>query len=295
MIAGGPAPRRRRRADRPARSGTARRSFAACLPPGATIPFGPLWFLGVYLVVVRIAPWMIALHRRFRLVGAGGHGLGAIAADVIGFRRASAGAVVQRRVRAAAPAPAGVLLRATGRAGPRRRRSGRMVAAGLGGLVLLTNPPLLEAVRRRPVRLVPRDRRLPEEPARHRRRAGLERLSADRVLPARWDLVDRRGHAARPWLQRWLQRPASLEVHDRRERRDHDAVPLAHDRVPAARCCCCGRWGSAIRPTAPRDGGWSGSCGRWCRRSSWPDWWPCSDGSSGRTRRGSRLEARSVA
>ena len=35
-------------------------------PPGATIPFGPLWFLGVYLIVVAIAPWMIALHRRFR-------------------------------------------------------------------------------------------------------------------------------------------------------------------------------------------------------------------------------------
>ena len=36
-------------------------------PPGATIPFGPLWFLGVYLVVVVIAPVTIRLHRRFGL------------------------------------------------------------------------------------------------------------------------------------------------------------------------------------------------------------------------------------
>ncbi len=36
-------------------------------PPGSTIPFGPLWFLGVYLVVVVIAPVTIWLHRRFGL------------------------------------------------------------------------------------------------------------------------------------------------------------------------------------------------------------------------------------
>jgi peptidoglycan/LPS O-acetylase OafA/YrhL len=36
-------------------------------PPGQTIPFGPLWFLGVYLVVVALAPPMVRLHRRFRL------------------------------------------------------------------------------------------------------------------------------------------------------------------------------------------------------------------------------------
>ena len=35
-------------------------------PPAATLPFGPLWFLGFYLVVVCIAPATIWLHRRFR-------------------------------------------------------------------------------------------------------------------------------------------------------------------------------------------------------------------------------------
>jgi hypothetical protein len=32
---------------------------------GNTIPFGPLWFLGVYLVVVILTPWTVAAHRRW--------------------------------------------------------------------------------------------------------------------------------------------------------------------------------------------------------------------------------------
>jgi fucose 4-O-acetylase-like acetyltransferase len=55
------------------------------LPPGATLPFGPLWFLGVYLVVVAIAPWMIALHRRYRWWVPASMVAGAVAADVAGF------------------------------------------------------------------------------------------------------------------------------------------------------------------------------------------------------------------
>lgn len=37
------------------------------MPPGATIPFGPLWFLPAYLIVILLAPLMIRLHRRFGL------------------------------------------------------------------------------------------------------------------------------------------------------------------------------------------------------------------------------------
>jgi fucose 4-O-acetylase-like acetyltransferase len=37
-------------------------------PPGQTIPFGPLWFLAVYLVVVCISPATIAIHRRLRWI-----------------------------------------------------------------------------------------------------------------------------------------------------------------------------------------------------------------------------------
>jgi hypothetical protein len=54
-------------------------------PPGATIPFGPLWFLGVYMIVVAIAPAMIGLHRRFGLWVPAAMVAGAIAVDVIGF------------------------------------------------------------------------------------------------------------------------------------------------------------------------------------------------------------------
>ncbi|MGE5461672.1 MAG: acyltransferase family protein, partial [Solirubrobacterales bacterium] len=36
-------------------------------PPAATLPFGPLWFLAFYLVVVAIAPATVWLHRRFGL------------------------------------------------------------------------------------------------------------------------------------------------------------------------------------------------------------------------------------
>ena len=32
---------------------------------GNTIPFGPLWFLGVYLVIVMLSPWTAAAHRRW--------------------------------------------------------------------------------------------------------------------------------------------------------------------------------------------------------------------------------------
>lgn len=54
-------------------------------PPGQTIPFGPLWFLAVYLVVVVICPVTIALHRRFRWWVPGLMVAGAVLADGIGF------------------------------------------------------------------------------------------------------------------------------------------------------------------------------------------------------------------
>ncbi len=52
-------------------------------PPGATIPFGPLWFLGVYLVVVTISPLTIWLHRRYRLWVPAAMFAGAVAADAL--------------------------------------------------------------------------------------------------------------------------------------------------------------------------------------------------------------------
>lgn len=54
-------------------------------PPAATLPFGPLWFLGVYLVVVAVSPLTIRLHRRFRWWVPGFLVAGTIVVDVIGF------------------------------------------------------------------------------------------------------------------------------------------------------------------------------------------------------------------
>jgi hypothetical protein len=206
------------------------RSF---LPPGATLPFGPLWFLAVYLVVVCIAPWMVDLHRRFRWWVPAVMVAGACVADVIGF---AVGISPVRWANVAfvllLPHQLGFFYADGTFARLPKRFFWVMVAVGLGGLLALTNPPILEAVRRRPVRLVPRDRRLPEEPARHRRRAGLERVSANRLLPARCDLVDRRSHAAPTVARAMAPADRSLEGHDRSEQRDHDVVPVAHDRVP---------------------------------------------------------------
>ena len=54
-------------------------------PPGATIPFGPLWFLAVYLVVVLASPVTIWLHERFGAAVPVAFVTGAIAVDVVRF------------------------------------------------------------------------------------------------------------------------------------------------------------------------------------------------------------------
>jgi hypothetical protein len=115
------------------------RSF---LPPGATLPFGPLWFLAVYLVVVCIAPWMVDLHRRFRWWVPAVMVVGACVADVIGF------AVGISPVRWANVAFVLLLPHQLGffyADGTFTRLPTRffwaMVAVGVGGLVALTNPP----------------------------------------------------------------------------------------------------------------------------------------------------------
>jgi hypothetical protein len=54
-------------------------------PPGATVPFGPLWFLAVYVIVVAIAPATVALDRRFGGWVPVAMGVGAVIVDAIGF------------------------------------------------------------------------------------------------------------------------------------------------------------------------------------------------------------------
>ncbi len=119
------------------------RLLRGMLPPGATIPFGPLWFLGVYLVVVAIAPWTIALHRRFGLWVPAAMVLGAVVCDVIGF------VVGISWVRWFNVAFVLLLPHQLGHfyADGRLQRQPKavdwgMVVAGLGGLLLLTTPTL---------------------------------------------------------------------------------------------------------------------------------------------------------
>jgi peptidoglycan/LPS O-acetylase OafA/YrhL len=54
-------------------------------PPGATIPFGPLWFLAVYAGVLVLSPVMIRLHERFGMAVVVVMVAGAAVADAIGF------------------------------------------------------------------------------------------------------------------------------------------------------------------------------------------------------------------
>ena len=110
-------------------------------PPGATIPFGPLWFLGFYMLVVAAAPLVIRLHRRFGLAVPVATGAGAIVVDVVGF---GLGHPAVRWLNAIfvllLPHQLGFFY-ADGRMArlPRRVFWG-MVVVGLTGLVVLTTP-----------------------------------------------------------------------------------------------------------------------------------------------------------
>ena len=110
-------------------------------PPGATIPFGPLWFLGVYLVVVMIAPLTIRLHRRFGLWVPLAMGVGAAAVDAVAF---TTGLWGWRWLNVAfvllLPHQLGHAYADGTLAAWPRRRYVAMVIGGLAGLVVLTTP-----------------------------------------------------------------------------------------------------------------------------------------------------------
>ncbi len=114
------------------------------LPPGATVPFGPLWFLGVYLVVILVAPLTIRLHDRFGAWVPVVMTLGAIVVDAFGFiGHHHAVRYVNIVFVLLLPHQLGYFY-ADGRLGGRDRKRTPLVmaAAGLAGLILLTNPPI---------------------------------------------------------------------------------------------------------------------------------------------------------
>lgn len=116
-------------------------------PPGATVPFGPLWFLAVYLVVVVISPVTIRLHRRFGLWVPALMVAMVVVVDLVGF------GLQIHRVRYLNIAPVLLLPHQLGHfygdksmlGWPRRALWG-MVGSGLLGLILLTNPPIFRVL-----------------------------------------------------------------------------------------------------------------------------------------------------
>ena len=113
------------------------------LPPGATVPFGPLWFLAVYLVVVSASPATVWLHSRYGMWVPATMAAGTVAADLVGF---IGGVSVVRWANVAfvllLPHQLGHAYGDGSMLSWPRRRFWTMVAVGFGGLVLLTNPPL---------------------------------------------------------------------------------------------------------------------------------------------------------
>jgi hypothetical protein len=115
------------------------RLLRGMLPPAQTVPFGPLWFLGFYLLVVIAAPWLIGLHRRFGIAVPIAMVVMVVVVDVVGFGQGLHGF----RYLNVAP----VLLfphqlgffYAEGRFTDRRLHLA-MVIGGLAGLLVLTTP-----------------------------------------------------------------------------------------------------------------------------------------------------------
>jgi peptidoglycan/LPS O-acetylase OafA/YrhL len=107
---------------------------------GSMLPFGPMWFLFVYMGVIAATPVMLRLHRRFGVRAAGALAAGVIAVDVMRF------ALELEAVAWLNLALVWLLVHQIGffyadgslvAAGPRVHTA--MALGGLAGLVLLTN------------------------------------------------------------------------------------------------------------------------------------------------------------
>jgi peptidoglycan/LPS O-acetylase OafA/YrhL len=115
-------------------------------PPGQTIPFGPLWFLAVYLVVVCISPLTVALHRRVRWWAPAVMVVGAVVVDAVGFLGGQSGIRYLNAVFVLLlPHQLGHFYGDGSVDRWSRTALATMAGVGLGGLVLLTNPLIFEA------------------------------------------------------------------------------------------------------------------------------------------------------
>ena len=115
-------------------------------PPGQTIPFGPLWFLGVYVVVVCISPLTVALHERLRWWVPAVMVAGTVVADAVGFLGGQSGIRYLNAVFVfLLPHQLGHFY-GDGRVDRWSRAAlAGLAAVGLAGLLLLTNPWVFDA------------------------------------------------------------------------------------------------------------------------------------------------------
>lgn len=107
---------------------------------GNTLPFGPMWFLGVYLGVVLLSPLTIALHRRLGVWVPVALGAGVIAADALGLAGGVEGIRNVNVLLAWSLAHQLGYFYADGSlASLPRRAHMAMAGVGLAGLIVLTN------------------------------------------------------------------------------------------------------------------------------------------------------------
>jgi fucose 4-O-acetylase-like acetyltransferase len=116
-------------------------------PPGQTIPFGPLWFLAVYLIVVCISPLTVALHRRLRWWVPAVMVAGTVLADLVGFGGGHSGVRYLNAIFVfLLPHQLGHFYGDGSVQRWSRAALAGLAATGLGGLIVLTNPWVFEAI-----------------------------------------------------------------------------------------------------------------------------------------------------
>lgn len=179
--------------------------FRGVKAPPATVPFGPLWFIGVYIVVVFVSPLTIRLHRRFGVAVPVVLLLAAVAGDGFGFIGGVPGARVPNIATVWLLAHQLGYFYADGRL-PRMTK-GQLWAMALGAvavLIALTNPPIwlghgpeyFSGLPHYPKSLLGTD----NEPI-----SNMNPPTLALVAMTFWSIA--LAMLARPWVSRWLQKP----------------------------------------------------------------------------------------
>ena len=108
----------------------------------STIPFGPLWFIGVYLVVIAISPWTMAAHRRWPVRTVVALVAAVALADAVTFRTGVSAAMTLNIVLVwAVPHQLGYFYADGSLAGLTMRGRAAMACLGLAAILVLTASP----------------------------------------------------------------------------------------------------------------------------------------------------------